>query len=190
MPRLVGLRRAGLGAAGDGVRRRCRRADRRVPALEAGSGRHRSSRPTPTGSSSTRPCASLTSHDRTWCRTWCRDLVPDPVQRRADPAPLSTLRSGAHLDRLAELEEERRFLLRSLDDLEREHEAGDVDDRDYETLQDGYTVRAAAVLRADRVGSFAPRPEAAASVGAYRRGRRARGCRCDRNRGGAGGSLR
>ena len=28
-----------------------------------------------------------------------------------------------HLDQLAELEEERRFLLRSLDDLEREHEA-------------------------------------------------------------------
>jgi hypothetical protein len=51
-------------------------------------------------------------------------------------------------DRLAELEEERRFLLRSLTDLEREHQAGDVDDADYETLRDGYTVRAAAVLRA------------------------------------------
>jgi hypothetical protein len=33
---------------------------------------------------------------------------------------VTPLRSGAHLDRLAELEEERRFLLRSLDDLERE----------------------------------------------------------------------
>jgi tetratricopeptide (TPR) repeat protein len=55
--------------------------------------------------------------------------------------------SGARLDRLAELEEERRFLLRSLDDLEREHDAGDVDDLDYETLKDGYTARAAAVLR-------------------------------------------
>jgi tetratricopeptide (TPR) repeat protein len=50
-------------------------------------------------------------------------------------------------DRLAELEEERRFLLRSLDDLEREHAAGDVDDVDYRELRDGYTVRAAATLR-------------------------------------------
>lgn len=55
--------------------------------------------------------------------------------------------SGAQLDRLAALEEERRFLLRSLTDLEREHDAGDVDDLDYQTLRDGYTVRAAAVLR-------------------------------------------
>lgn len=50
-------------------------------------------------------------------------------------------------DRLAALEEERRFLLRSLADLEREREAGDVDDVDYLELKDGYTVRAAAVLR-------------------------------------------
>jgi hypothetical protein len=50
-------------------------------------------------------------------------------------------------DRLAELEEERRFLLRSLRDLEAEHEAGDVDDHDYQTLRDGYTKRAATVLR-------------------------------------------
>ena len=50
-------------------------------------------------------------------------------------------------DRLAELEEERRFLLRSLDDLEREHDAGDVDEHDFATLRDGYVARAAAVLR-------------------------------------------
>ncbi len=56
-------------------------------------------------------------------------------------------RHGAELDRLAELEEERRFLLHSLRDLEREHDAGDVDDLDYHTLKDGYTVRTAAVLR-------------------------------------------
>jgi hypothetical protein len=56
-------------------------------------------------------------------------------------------RTGLHLDRLAELEEERRFLLRSLTDLEREYEAGDVDELDYRTLKDGYTVRAADVLR-------------------------------------------
>lgn len=46
-----------------------------------------------------------------------------------------------------ELEAQREFLLRSLDDLEAERLAGDVDDRDYETLRDGYTARAAAVLR-------------------------------------------
>jgi hypothetical protein len=46
------------------------------------------------------------------------------------------------------LEEEREFLLRSLDDLDREHGAGDLDDHDYEVLRDGYTARAAAVLRA------------------------------------------
>ena len=51
-------------------------------------------------------------------------------------------------DTLAELEEERRFLLRSLTDLEREREAGDVDADDYAVLRDGYTARAAAVLRA------------------------------------------
>jgi len=55
--------------------------------------------------------------------------------------------SGTKLDRLAGLEDERRFLLRSLTDLEREHDAGDVDDLDYQTLKDGYTVRAASVLR-------------------------------------------
>jgi hypothetical protein len=55
-------------------------------------------------------------------------------------------------DRLAELEEERRFLLRSLADLERERDAGDVDDADYTTLRDGYTVRAADVLRAIEAG--------------------------------------
>jgi hypothetical protein len=51
-------------------------------------------------------------------------------------------------DRLAALEEEQKFLLRSLADLEREHDAGDIDDVDYQVLRDGYTVRAAAVLRA------------------------------------------
>ena len=47
----------------------------------------------------------------------------------------------------APLEEQRDFLLRSLDDLEREHDAGDIDETDYEALRDDYTVRAAAVLR-------------------------------------------
>lgn len=51
-------------------------------------------------------------------------------------------------DALAALEEQRAFLLRSLDDLEREHAAGDVDDEDYESLRDDYTARAAAVIAA------------------------------------------
>jgi len=55
--------------------------------------------------------------------------------------------SGRTLDQLAELEEERRYLLRSLTDLEQEREAGDVDEGDYATLKDDYTVRAADVLR-------------------------------------------
>ncbi len=50
-------------------------------------------------------------------------------------------------ERRAELEEERAFLLRSLLDLEAEHEAGDVDDEDHAALKDRYTARAADVLR-------------------------------------------
>ena len=46
------------------------------------------------------------------------------------------------------LEDERDFLLASLADLEREHDAGDIDDADYAALKDDYTVRAARVLRA------------------------------------------
>jgi hypothetical protein len=58
-------------------------------------------------------------------------------------------------DRLAALEEERRFLLRSITDLDREHEVGDVDDHDYTTLRDGYTARAATVLRSIEDGQAA-----------------------------------
>jgi tetratricopeptide (TPR) repeat protein len=46
------------------------------------------------------------------------------------------------------LADQRDFLLRSLEDLEREHEAGDVDEHDYAALKDDYTARAASVLRA------------------------------------------
>ena len=58
-------------------------------------------------------------------------------------------------DRLAELEEERRFLLRSLRDLDAELAAGDVDGVDYVTLRDDYTKRAADVLRAIEEGKAA-----------------------------------
>jgi tetratricopeptide (TPR) repeat protein len=64
-------------------------------------------------------------------------------------------------DRIAELEEERRFLLHSLADLEREHAAGDVDEVDYAELRDGYTVRAAATLREIDAGRAALPPKPA-----------------------------
>ncbi len=46
------------------------------------------------------------------------------------------------------LEEERDFLLASLRDLDREREAGELSDEDYQALRDDYTARAAVVIRA------------------------------------------
>lgn len=51
-----------------------------------------------------------------------------------------------------ELEQQRDFLLRSLDDLEAEHSAGGIDDDTYRVLHDDYTARAAATIRALRDG--------------------------------------
>jgi tetratricopeptide (TPR) repeat protein len=67
------------------------------------------------------------------------------TRRRARAAP-GGAGNFADTDR-ASLVEERDFLLRSLDDLEREHDAGDIDEHDYQALRDDYTARAAAVLR-------------------------------------------
>jgi tetratricopeptide (TPR) repeat protein len=58
------------------------------------------------------------------------------------------VKTAVDIDALADLEEQRRFLLQSLRDLDREHEAGDIDEGDYRTLKDDYTARAAAVLHA------------------------------------------
>ena len=55
--------------------------------------------------------------------------------------------SGRRLDRLADLEEQRDFLLRSLDDLEREYSSGEVDEAEYATLRDDYTRRTADTVR-------------------------------------------
>jgi tetratricopeptide (TPR) repeat protein len=71
---------------------------------------------------------------------------------------------GRDPDVRAELEEERDFLLRSLDDLEAERAAGELDEDDYRSLKDGYTARAAEVIRAldedravrERVAAQAP----------------------------------
>lgn len=62
-------------------------------------------------------------------------------------------------DRLAELEEERRFLLASIRDLDRELAAGDVDEADHRVLRDGYVARAAAVLREIEDGRSALPPK-------------------------------
>jgi uncharacterized protein (TIGR02996 family) len=51
-----------------------------------------------------------------------------------------------------ELEQERDFLLKSLDDLEGERSAGNVDAESYTELHDDYTARAAATIRALRDG--------------------------------------
>jgi cytochrome c-type biogenesis protein CcmH/NrfG len=71
-------------------------------------------------------------------------------------------------DEGADLERERDFLLRSLDDLELEHESGGIDDESYRELHDDYTARAAAAIRALRDGVDA-RPEPAAPVSTKRR---------------------
>jgi hypothetical protein len=79
------------------------------------------------------------------------------------------MRTRPDPDRLAELEDERSFLLRSLDDLDREHDAGDIDDSDYETLRDGYTARAATVLRTieSQQAALPPKPRNWARIGLW-----------------------
>jgi tetratricopeptide (TPR) repeat protein len=70
------------------------------------------------------------------------------VTAPAAPKKRPSKRAALDPDELAALEEQRDFLLRSLADLDREHDAGDLEDDDYETLKDDYTARAADVLRA------------------------------------------
>ena len=66
--------------------------------------------------------------------------------------------------------------MRSLDDLELEHESGGIDDESYAELHDDYTARAAAVIRTLRDGvdvTPAPRRRAPARDAPARRARRA-----------------
>ena len=70
--------------------------------------------------------------------------------------------------RRVELEDERRFLLDSIRDLDRERAAGDVDEDDHRVLRDGYVARAAAVLRELESGRTVTSP--AASHPWWRRG--------------------
>ena len=91
----------------------------------------------PTGGTAARRAAREAASSKTSNRKSSTPVSPSSPRRRdLDP------------DALAALEEERDFLLRSLQDLEREHDAGDVDDSDYEELKDDYTARAAAAIRA------------------------------------------
>jgi tetratricopeptide (TPR) repeat protein len=93
---------------------------------------------------------------------------PRPARRpspssgsRRRPRPEKTRRAALDADTAAALREERRFLLASLRDLEREHEAGDIDDDDYESLKEDYTSRAAAVLhQLEPGGGRAAKPRA------------------------------
>ena len=60
---------------------------------------------------------------------------------------MSSRQQGYDPDALAALEDELDVQLRSLDDLEAEYAAGDLDTGDYETLRDDYTVRVADTMR-------------------------------------------
>ena len=88
-------------------------------------------------------------------------------------SPRATSSQRLDLDEIALLEEERDHLLASLEDLEREFAAGDMDELDYRTLKDDYTVRAAAVLealeeqhRALRAAAPTRRPAVTAAIAA------------------------
>jgi hypothetical protein len=72
-------------------------------------------------------------------------------------------------DALGVLEEQRTFLRRSLEDLEHEHDAGDLEADDYETLKHDYETRLASVERTVDEG----KAEFAATRAPSRRGRTA-----------------
>lgn len=63
---------------------------------------------------------------------------------------ITRARNTYDLDRLAHLEDELAFALRSLDDLEAEHASGQVSDETYQRLHASYTVRAADAARSRR----------------------------------------
>jgi hypothetical protein len=76
-----------------------------------------------------------------------RALVEQALSRRAAMARRGADEVRAGVAR-PELDDERSFLLVSLEDLERERAAGDLSDFDYALLRDRYTHRAAEVLQA------------------------------------------
>ncbi len=84
---------------------------------------------------------------------------------------MTSSKSGRSLEALALIDDEQASLLRSLTDLEREYNAGDLDDADYEALKDDYTVRAADLLRR-RANIEAGVSEAAATAAVARQEQR------------------
>lgn len=79
------------------------------------------------------------------------DATSDTASRTStasSKASSRTAKASLDPDALAELEREQAFLLRSLDDLDDEHGAGDLDDVDHVQLTDDYTRRLAEVTRA------------------------------------------
>jgi tetratricopeptide (TPR) repeat protein len=90
----------------------------------------------------------------------------EPAAKPADKqsAKPATNQATATLDRETrdQLEADRDFLLKSLDDLELEHESGGIDNESYAELRDDYTARAAAAIRAlrDGVDARPPKPRA------------------------------
>ena len=107
------------------------------------------------------PPAAVASRRPVWrCSVLRRRRVATPWRCRPRTAPWWSRRcriapfepaadlSGARPVTNAELDDERSFLLDSLEDLERERAAGDLSEADYAVLRDRYTRRAAEVLRA------------------------------------------
>lgn len=87
-----------------------------------------------------------------------------------DRAPLSERLPNGQT--FSPLEDEREFWLRSLRDIEHEHNAGELDEADYQALRDSYTVRAAAVLRqldAELTAPLQPQPAGASAESAGQR---------------------
>lgn len=69
---------------------------------------------------------------------------PDGAERADRSRPRDPVRDH---DGTGELEARRDFLLRSIEDLDRQHAKGEVSDEDYSVLRDDYTARAAEVIR-------------------------------------------
>ncbi len=106
----------------------------------------RAGQPNPTGAKSSKAAKAATSS---------KSSSASAAPKTSPPVP-----TAVDDDHPSALVEDRDFLLASLRDLEAEHDAGDVDDADYEALKDDYTARAAAAIRAVD-GQPARAPEAA-----------------------------
>ena len=79
------------------------------------------------------------------------DSQPDEPESHDEPLHDAQSHDPQHEEHES-LEAERDFLLRSLDDLDANRAAGDIDDATYDRLHADYTARAAAVIRALRDG--------------------------------------